>query len=238
MLRRVKESSRAWDRRIGLKAGWPALIGKKKRSKNRSLNLQEKLDSLQPSERLPIRIDKKGDTWRAIKTNQKYFPHLIGVLVGKIMEIFHKSWAKDTYKDLKNGLNIQFMLTKGEEENLDIPHARLTVPADITKEAWNKCVNLFNFANYRAQSTLTRIDETTIANEVLGLKRGYRRGVGPKLNMKRFSGHIVTRTGGTTMRNVLHAQCCLDCSSDALAPCIASAILTSNPSPTSLALRG
>ncbi|POO01919.1 hypothetical protein TorRG33x02_022110, partial [Trema orientale] len=42
-----------------------APIGKRKRSKNRSLNLQEKLDSLQPGQRLPISFDKTGATWRA-----------------------------------------------------------------------------------------------------------------------------------------------------------------------------
>ncbi|PON47935.1 hypothetical protein PanWU01x14_241090 [Parasponia andersonii] len=35
-----------------------ASIGKRKRSNNRSWNLQEKLDSLEPSQRLPISFDK------------------------------------------------------------------------------------------------------------------------------------------------------------------------------------
>ncbi|PON95323.1 hypothetical protein TorRG33x02_088450, partial [Trema orientale] len=55
---------------------------------------RQKLDSLLPSERLPVRIDKKGDMWRAIKVNQKYFSRHIGVLFRKNRELFHKNWAK------------------------------------------------------------------------------------------------------------------------------------------------
>ncbi|PON96584.1 hypothetical protein TorRG33x02_075650, partial [Trema orientale] len=71
-----------------------APIGKRKCSKNRSLNLQKKLDSLEPGQRLPISFDKTGAIWRAIKENHKYFSRLIGVLVRKNTEPFHKSWAK------------------------------------------------------------------------------------------------------------------------------------------------
>ncbi|PON98309.1 hypothetical protein TorRG33x02_058840 [Trema orientale] len=68
-----------------------ALIGKRKRSKNRSLNLQEKLDSLEPGQRLPILFDKTGATWRAVKENQKHFSRLIRMLVRKNITPFHQS---------------------------------------------------------------------------------------------------------------------------------------------------
>ncbi|PON89639.1 hypothetical protein TorRG33x02_146210 [Trema orientale] len=55
---------------------------------------QEKLDSLEPGQRLPMLFDKTGATWRAVKENQKYFSRLIGVLIRKNTKPFHKSWAK------------------------------------------------------------------------------------------------------------------------------------------------
>ncbi|PON53703.1 hypothetical protein PanWU01x14_200450, partial [Parasponia andersonii] len=55
---------------------------------------QEKLDSLELDQRLLISFDKTGTTWRAIKENQKYFPHLIRVHNRKNTKPFHKSWAK------------------------------------------------------------------------------------------------------------------------------------------------
>ncbi|PON62134.1 hypothetical protein TorRG33x02_280180, partial [Trema orientale] len=54
----------------------------------------EKLDSLEPNQRLSISFEKTGATCRAVKENQKYFPYFIGVLVRKNIETFHKSWAK------------------------------------------------------------------------------------------------------------------------------------------------
>ncbi|PON34621.1 hypothetical protein PanWU01x14_342870 [Parasponia andersonii] len=77
-----------------------------------------------------------------------------------------------------------------DENILDLPCARRSVPSDMTQGIWNKCVDYFIYEEFRASSsvsdsstqpTLPRTDETLIADKVLGVRRGYRRGVGPKL---------------------------------------------------------
>ncbi|PON53683.1 hypothetical protein TorRG33x02_304720 [Trema orientale] len=168
--------------------GFLPRVNQRKGSKNRSLNLQEKLDSLELGQRLPISFDKTGATWRAVKENKKYFLHLIGVLVRKNTEPFHKSWAKvlakqkakiepgvkkyfqykdvsndelpwvsqgidrtaqDIYKNWKNELSEHFKVNGEDENNLDLPCARRSIPPDMTQEVWNKCVDYFSSEEFR-----------------------------------------------------------------------------------------
>ncbi|PON50475.1 hypothetical protein PanWU01x14_223400 [Parasponia andersonii] len=155
--------------------------------------MQDKLDSLEPSQRLSISFDKIGAIWRAIKENQKYFPHLIGVLVRKNTEPFHKSWAKSpakqkakiepSVKNWKNELSEHFKLNGEDENNFGLLRARRYVPPNMTEEVWNKCIDYFSCEEF--MSTPPYFDETLIVDEVvdevLGVRRGYRRGVSLKL---------------------------------------------------------
>ncbi|PON86410.1 hypothetical protein TorRG33x02_177510 [Trema orientale] len=71
---------------------------------------------------------------------------------------------------------------RGDEGDLNIPripHGHRVVPPDMTEETWNKWVESFNSEEYRIAPP--RINETSIADEVLGIRKGYRRGAGPKL---------------------------------------------------------
>ncbi|PON79645.1 hypothetical protein PanWU01x14_008770 [Parasponia andersonii] len=120
------------------------------------------------------------------------------MLVRKNTKPFHKSWVKifaeqkakielsikkyfhykdvsttqDIYKYWKNELNEHFKFNGGDKNNLDLLHARRSVPLDMTQEVWN---------NFLTQSIPPRIDEILIASEMLSIRRGYRRRVGLKL---------------------------------------------------------
>ncbi|PON86364.1 hypothetical protein TorRG33x02_178160 [Trema orientale] len=112
------------------------------------------------------------------------------------------------YKDRKNSLNMYCRLNRGDEEDIAIPRACCVIPLDMTEKAWNKCVDLFNSEEYRAmsrrntKSTISRDPDTEEMQPIVenywqrymdptvgtwpsaehDIRRGYRRGVGPKLN--------------------------------------------------------
>ncbi|PON91027.1 hypothetical protein TorRG33x02_132450, partial [Trema orientale] len=110
---------------------------------------QEKLDSSELGQRLPISFDKTGATWRAkVKIEpdvKKYFQYkdVSNDELAWISQGINRT-AQDIYKNWKNELSEHFKFNGGDENDLDISRARHSVPPYMTQEVWNKCVDYFS----------------------------------------------------------------------------------------------
>ena len=58
-------------------------------------------------------------------------------------------YVVDGYKDSKNELNEHFNINGCKEDVLDLSSVRRTIPAYMSQEVRDKCVELFNFAHFR-----------------------------------------------------------------------------------------
>ncbi|PON40616.1 hypothetical protein TorRG33x02_339990, partial [Trema orientale] len=172
-------------------------VSKRKRSKNIALNLQKKFDSLQHGQKLPIRKNTEPfyKSWTKFSTTQKAkiepsvkYKDVTDAEL-PIVSADIDCTTQDNYKNWKNELPEHFIENIGDEKSLDLAHASRSVPTYMIQE--HKMVELCTtqlqsqVSSFASDSLIhtapARIDETTIADNVLGVRQDYWRGVGPKL---------------------------------------------------------